>query len=127
MIVSHSIKDAWPIVIPKIQEIYQKHKAILDWKPDQMYCEIWDRRAALFQSDEDDSFCVVRTKYRGDKKILFVWLGYAPNATRGNYVKWLKEIAKNVNANRIEMCSPRMGFDRCREWERTMTTYSMEA
>jgi len=125
-VVNFPLKDIWPHVLPRIEAMHRRYANALDWKPDDVFQACWNRTAVMFHSSEDDSFCVVKQKYRGGELIMFVWIGYSATGHMKQSTDLLREIARNIGASRIEMASPRTGFDRCKGWRRSMTTYSLE-
>jgi len=127
MIATYPLEDVWPIVKPKIKAIRERYADHCDWHEDDVYLACSQRLAILFNNDEDDSFAVVKIKVRHDEKILFIWIACGENGKRDRNLSFLREIARSVGASRIEMESPRKGFDRMSGWKRGMTTYSMEA
>lgn len=127
MIASHPIKDIWPVILPEIEALHRRFAAHLDWQPNDVFVALWSNRAFLFCNDDDGSFCVCKTKYRGACKILFIWIGCGPTGKMSQNLELAREIARNVGACRIEWESPRRGFDRVKVCQRGMTTYSMEA
>ncbi len=126
MIVTYPLEDAWPAIVGRITAIRNRYIDLCDWTEDEVFTACQDQKAFLFCNDEDDSFAIVKVKERQGVKILFVWIAYGENGKRDRNMSFLKEIARNAGATRIEMGSPRRGFDRMPGWRRGMTTYVAE-
>ena len=127
MIASYPLKDIWPVIAPKIARICNRYVDYLDWDLTTVYNALEDQRAVLFNNDEDDSFAITKIKFRNGEKILFIWIAYGENGKRERNLVFLKEIARSVGASKLEMETPRRGFDRMPEWKPILTCYQMEA
>ena len=93
----------------------------------EIYLNCKGRKAVIFKSDSDGSFAVVKLKDgNDDKKVLFIWIAYIENGKREYYFNCMKKIAHDLGASRMEMQSPRLGWDKDPLWERTLTTYEAE-
>ena len=126
MIASYPLKDIWPVIAPKIAEIRKNGEGRLEWRLYDVHSALIQKKAFLFNNDEDESFAIVKTKQRNGEKILFIWIAYGVNDKRDRNVGFLQEIARSVGASSIEMESTRRGYDRVPGWQRILTTYSME-
>jgi len=126
MIVTYPLEQIWPMVAPKITALRQRYPGVCEWTEDDVYRACQDHRAFLFNCEEDSSFAIVKIKERNGEKILFIWIACGENGKREQNLGFLKEIAQSVGASRMEMESPRRGFDRMPGWKRGMTTYSTE-
>lgn len=127
MIFTTDLKKAWPNIVGKITAIRQRFNDDCDWTEDDVYYAIQDRRACLFLNDEDDSFAVCKINpHKRWGAVLFVWIAYGVHGKRQRNTGFLREIARNVGATRMEWQSPRRGFDRMPGVRRGLTRYSIE-
>ena len=125
MIVSYPLEIVWPHIVGRIKSIGDRFAEVLDWTdPEEIRQACRDKRAFIFHNDEDDSFAIVKIITRNDEKILFIWIAWSKNGK--DNMRFLREIAHNVGASRMEMESPRQGFERMPEWRPVMTKYRAE-
>jgi hypothetical protein len=123
MIAAYPLDEIWPVVSTKIARICDRYAKFVDWDLTTVYSALENQRAILFNCTEDDSFAVTKIKYRNGEKILFIWIAYGKNGKRERNLVFLKEIARCVGATKLEMESPRKGFERMPEWTPCMTTF----
>ena len=126
MIASYPLKDIWPVVAPKIAAIIYRYQEYVDWDLTTVYSALENQRAVLFCNDEDDSFAITKVKHRNGEKILFIWIAYGVHGKRDRNIGFLKEIARSVGASKLEMESPRRGFERMAGWKPCLTLYQTE-
>ncbi len=125
MIVSHPLDEIWPVILPKITAIRERYDEVCDWTEDDIYRACSENRAFIFCNTEDESFAIVKMKQK-PVPTLFIWIAYGKSGKRDRNIKFLREIARNAGASRMEMESPRLGFDRMPGWKRGMTQYISE-
>lgn len=126
MIVAYPLDEIWPVVLPRITAIRKRFGEFCYWTEEEVFKACQDAKAFLFNSDEDDSFAVVKIITRCNQQVLFVWIAYGENGKREQNIEFLREIAQSVGTSRLEWESPRRGFDRMPGVRRGMTTYTME-
>ena len=128
MIASYPLHMVWPEVVDRIVKLNERYADYADWTPEDVFRMCRDQRAFIFNSTEDSSFAVVKIKKHPPtgETVLFIWIAYGERGKREQNIDFLKEIARNVGAVRLEMESPRRGFDRDLRWKRAVTKYTME-
>lgn len=114
-------------VIPAIQSICKRFDAGTDELD--VYHSLASGESVLYLNE--DGFLVLRQdidRYTREK-ILFVWFAYAfkqgQNFLNSQYLDWLITLSQSVNADRMEFCAPRAGYEKALPdgWKKTVTTY----
>jgi hypothetical protein len=125
-LVMYPLDEVWPDVVKKITAIRRRYPDAADWCEQDIYLAIKERRALMFHSEEDGSFAIVKVKKKNGEAVLFVWIACGVNGKREQNFNFLKQIARNAGASRIEMESPRRGFEKMSVWKPVITLYSAE-
>ena len=126
MIVTYPLEAVWPKIEHRVSLLLLRYSESLEYEIHDVYRACADKRAFIFNCDEDDSFAICKVLVRNDEKILFIWIAYGECGKRDRNTAFLKDIARSVGAVKMEMESPRFGFDRMPGWRRKITTYQAE-
>ena len=117
------IRKCWERILPGLLAV--KDKCQPEWKPEDVYhaCRNGDARAFV----APDCFAILKkqvNEFTGEKE-LFVWIAHGEGFVQDKGMKEIRSIARGMGAVRIEMHSPRKGFERT-GWTPVATVYQME-
>jgi hypothetical protein len=117
----------WERIKPGLEVV--RAKAAPEWIPEDIYFALKAGTATLLLADECDGFLVVQKQQRAYGACLLIWVAYAP----GEREQWgpliypdVERVAREVGARRIEMHSPRRGWERDPFWTPKDTVYIHE-
>jgi len=113
----NDLNARWPEVRHGLEAILAKTGE--RWLPEEVYCEIKQGSAVLFQ--RTGAFLVLKA----DGQALYIWCAY--NAVQGEFesgLEWLKDHARSNGFKRLTLTSPRKGWARL--FTPVSTNYEME-
>jgi len=121
------VRALWPRIKPGLEAVHAK--TVPDWIPEDIYTCLRAGTAILLLADEADWFIVVQHQGRIYGSCLLIWILHAP----GDYAEFadkvyseLERLARELKATRLEMHSPRRGWERDPHWIRRETIYTRE-
>jgi hypothetical protein len=123
MIATYPLEEIWPFVSPVLEKALWKQG-----KPLQMVSRIYQlckaQKCCIYNSRQDNSFCIVELRIDPDTKdlVMFVWAAFGVNGARLNNEDILHTLASQLGAVQIEFVSRRRGFEKT-GWDIQDITY----
>lgn len=119
--------EIWPAVRLGLLSVIAKTNA--DWLPEDVYAALKTKAATLLTTEGSDWFIVAQQQGRAYGSCLFIWVLYAP----GDYKRFaarvypeLERLAREIGAVRLEMHSPRRGWQQEPYWSMRETIFIHE-
>jgi len=123
MLKPYDIRQKYDEILPHL--LYIRERFNTSWRPEDVYHACRSGKSHLWFAP--DAFAIVE-RYDDEhsaEAVLFVWISHGEGMAQNKYMAQLEEIARGVGASRIEMESPRRGFERT-GWNAKKITYSRE-
>ena len=121
------LHDIWPRIRDGLLKVIEATSP--EWIPEDVYDALRNRRATLLVAEDTEWFIVAQQQPRHTGSCLMIWVLYAP----GDYKKFaglvypeLEQLAREIGANRLEMHSPRKGWERDPRWIMRETIFTRE-
>lgn len=118
------IRQGWPIIRPRIEEIIAKTG--VSFLPEDLYTLCVSQQAALWMDQETGVFCILQKREEpfSKKAVLFIYAAWTPpTISIEDYWPQIVELAKSINAQTVKMHSSRRGWEKRPEWNEEYTCY----
>lgn len=103
------LRPVWPTVRRELKNILKKSPE--DWIPEDVYADLREGRALLFQAKDDDR-TVGGAVLRPQGVTLLAWAVWGVAGYREEAIRELKTVARNVRCTEILFETKRRGWDK---------------